>query len=171
MPKLVPLPLYAWPAARVQWQPEVMPLRPAHRLRLAVNLVNGSTLAGLLLAFAGRSRPAAAPGGLAVAYRVRLPMRTDAFCLGNVILTRRDPASLPGDSRLLAHEARHATQYACRGGLVMLPLYGIAAALSWALTGNPGSLNVFERRAGLADGGYPNPGLRPALTPLTRRPR
>jgi hypothetical protein len=74
-----------------------------------------------------------------------------------VILTRRDPASLTGDSRLFAHEARHATQYACCGGPVMLPLYRIAAGLSWALTGNLGSLNVFERRAGLADGGDPDP--------------
>jgi hypothetical protein len=47
-------------------------------------------------------------------------------------------------------------------------LYGIAATLSWALTGNLGLLNVFERRAGLADGGYPDPELRPALVPLTR---
>jgi hypothetical protein len=45
-------------------------------------------------------------------------------------------------------------QYAWCGGLVMLPLYGGAALLSWALTGDFGARNVFERRAGLADGGY-----------------
>jgi hypothetical protein len=43
----------------------------------------------------------------------------------------------------------------------MLPLYGIAAALSWALTGDFGSRNVFERRAGLFDGGYAEKDLRP----------
>ena len=144
-------------------------MRPAHRLRLAVNLANGSTLGGLLLAAAGRSRPAAAPGGLAVAYRVRLPMRSDTFCVGNVILTRLGPAGLAPGGRLFAHEARHATQYACCGGLVMLPMYGLAAALSWALTGNIGSLNVFERRAGLAAGGYPGPRLRPAVRRVLRR--
>ena len=45
----------------------------------------------------------------------------------------------------------------------MLPLYFIAAGLSWALTGDFGSRNVFERRAGLADGGYHDRPLRPAL--------
>ncbi len=144
-------------------------MRPAHRLRLAVNLANGSTLGGLALAAAGRSRLTAAPGGLTVAHQVRLPMRSDTFCVGNVILTRLDPDGLAPDGRLFAHESRHATQYACCGGLVMLPLYGLAAALSWALTGNTGSLNVFERRAGLADGGYPGPRLRPAVRRALRR--
>jgi hypothetical protein len=54
-------------------------------------------------------------------------------------------------------------QYAWCGGLVMLPLYGGAALLSWALTGDFGARNVFERRAGLADGGYSAKGLRPIL--------
>ena len=48
----------------------------------------------------------------------------------------------------------------------MVPLYLAAAAVSWALTGDTGSRNVFERRAGLADGGYTDKPLRPAL----RRP-
>ena len=42
-------------------------------------------------------------------------------------------------------------------------LYFVAAGLSWALTGDFGSRNVFERRAGLADGGYHDRPLRPAL--------
>lgn len=144
-------------------------MRAAYRLRLAVNIANGSTLGGVLLAVFGRAGLAAGPDGLTVAYQVRLPMRSDAFCVGNVILTRLDRASLAPGSRLLAHEARHATQYACCGGLVMLPLYGIAAAVSWALTGNLGSGNPFERRAGLAEGGYQDRGLRPALRRASAR--
>jgi hypothetical protein len=68
----------------------------------------------------------------------------------------------PG-SRLFRHEARHATQFACCGGVVMVPLYLAAAGLSWALTGDFGARNVFERRAGLADGGYAGKPLRPVL--------
>jgi hypothetical protein len=71
--------------------------------------------------------------------------------------------------RLFAHEARHATQYACCG-VLMLPLYGIAAAASWALCGDFGSRNVFEQRAGLADGGYPEKDLRPVLRRRMSRP-
>jgi hypothetical protein len=42
----------------------------------------------------------------------------------------------------------------------MVPLYLLAAAASWALTGDFGARNVFERRAGLADGGYTDKPLR-----------
>ena len=45
-----------------------------------------------------------------------------------MILTRRDDID-PG-SRLFRHEARHATQYAWSGGLVMAPLYLAAAGAS-----------------------------------------
>ena len=45
----------------------------------------------------------------------------------------------------------------------MVPLYLAAAAVSWALTGDFGARNVFERRAGLADGGYTDKPLRPGL--------
>jgi len=48
-------------------------------------------------------------------------------------------------------------------GVVMVPLYLVAASVSWALTGDTGCRNVFERRAGLADGGYTDKPLRPAL--------
>jgi len=50
----------------------------------------------------------------------------------------------------------------------MLPLYFIAAAASWVLTGDFTARNVFERRAGLADGGYADRPLRPAMARLTR---
>jgi hypothetical protein len=145
-------------------------MRPAYRLRRAVNIANGSTLGGLLVAAVGRARLAPGGDGLTVAHRLRLPMRSDAFCVGNVILTRLDAARLPPDGPLFAHEARHATQYACCGGLVMLPMYGIAAAVSWMLTGSIGARNVFERRAGLADGGYQDSDLRPAVRRANRKP-
>ncbi len=84
-----------------------------------------------------------------------------AFCLGNVIVTRGEVID-PG-SRLFRHEARHATQFAWCGGLAMLPLYLAAAGVSWVLTGDFGARNVFERQAGLADGGYTSKPLRPVL--------
>src|SRR6266542_3730161 len=111
-------------------------MRHAYRLRRAVNIANGSTLGGLLVAAVGRARFAPGPDGLTVAHRLRLPMRS----------------------------------YACCGGLVMLPMYGIAAAMSWMLTGSIGARNVFERRAGLADGGYQDSDLRPAVRRAIRKP-
>src|SRR5712664_2479073 len=88
--------------------------------------------------------------------------------------------NLANGSTLFRHEARHATQYACCGGVVMVPLYLAAAAASWALTGDFGARNVFERRAGLAEGGYTDKPLRPPsggpragqwLRPASRRRR
>jgi hypothetical protein len=137
-------------------------MRPRHRVRLAVNLLNGSTLAGLAVSLAGRSRLARFPDGLLVGTGYRLPVPpAPAFTLGNVILTRHDV--LGRDSTLLRHEARHATQYAWCAGLLMLPLYFAAAAVSWLLSGDVGAWNVFERGAGLADGGYAAVPLRAIL--------
>jgi hypothetical protein len=130
--------------------------------RAWINLANGSTLAGLAVAALGGARVARSADRLFVGTGYRLPVPpAPAFCLGNVIVTR-----LPGldpSSVLFRHEARHATQYACCGGVAMVPLYLVAASVSWALTGDTGSRNVFERRAGLADGGYTDKPLRPAL--------
>ncbi len=53
----------------------------------------------------------------------------------------------------------------------MLPLYGIAAGVSWVLTGDSGARNVFEQRAGLADGGYSEKDLRPLLRITQSRSR
>ena len=104
------------------------------------------------------------PDRLFVGTGYRLPVPpAPAFCLGNVIITRLDGLT----PELLRHEARHATQYACCGGVLMVPLYLVAAAVSWALTGDTGSRNVFERRAGLADGGYTD---KPLRRPLRRGP-
>ncbi len=139
------------------------PRTPWQRLRLAVNLVNGSTIFGVVVAKAGGARLTRGPDGLltATGYRPPVPV-APAFTVGNVIIVnRRHPHPLP--AAVFAHEARHATQYAWCGGLLMLPLYFIAVGTSWALCGNIGAWNVFERQAGLADGGYPRRPLRPAL--------
>jgi hypothetical protein len=144
----------------------------AHRARLAVNLVNGSTAAGVLVAAAGRARLRRGRDGLLIGDGYRLPLPdAPAFTVGNVVLTRMDAATLATarDGRLLAHEARHATQYACCGGLLMLPAYFAAAGWSWALTGDFGARNVFERRAGLADGGYSERPVRPGILAWQRR--
>jgi hypothetical protein len=96
----------------------------------------------------------------ATGYRLPVPL-APAFCLGNVILTRDD--DIDPASPLFGHEARHATQYAWSGGVVMVPLYLMAAGVSWALTGDFGARNIFERLAGLADGGYTDKPLRSGL--------
>jgi hypothetical protein len=139
-------------------------MRAAHRVRLVANLVNGSTLAGVLVAAAGRARLSSGGDGLLIGDRYRLPLPpAPAFCLGNVIMTRNERDALLREEALLAHEARHATQFAWCAGLVMLPLYFTSAGVSWVLTGDFGSRNIFERRAGLTDGGYADCPLRPAL--------
>ena len=131
-------------------------------MRQAVNLANGSTLAGLGVAALGCAAVSRSADGLFTGTGYRLPVPSaPAFCLGNVIMTRGDGID-PG-SPLFGHEARHATQFACCGGLVMIPLYLAAAGVSWALTGDFGARNVFERRAGLADGGYQDKPLRRQL--------
>jgi hypothetical protein len=131
-------------------------------MRQVVNLVNGSTLAGLGVAAFCCAAIARSADGLFTGTRYRLPVPpAPAFCLGNVIVSRGDRID-PG-SPVFRHEARHATQFAWCGGVVMIPLYLAAAGVSWALTGDFGARNVFERRAGLADGGYPDKPLRPVL--------
>jgi len=134
-------------------------MRPWLRARQVVNLANGSTLAGLGVAALGRAAIARSADGLFASTGYRLPVPpAPAFCLGNVIVTRRDFIE-PG-SRLFRHEARHATQFAWCGGVIMIPLYLAAAGVSWALTGDFGARNPFERLAGLADGGYADAPLR-----------
>ena len=135
-------------------------MRASHRLRLGLNLVNGSTLSGLAVARLGRARlSASGRGGLLTGTGYRLPVPSaPAFTLGNVIITRRP--WIDADSDLFRHEARHATQYAWCGGLLMLPLYFAAAGGSWLLSGDVGAWNPFERLAGLADGGYRDRPLR-----------
>jgi hypothetical protein len=137
------------------------------RLRQIANLLNGSTLLGLLLAAAARTAVDSGPRGLLIAtgYRWRLPF-AGAFTVGNVVLFRAGPDEALANPALLGHEERHSTQYACCLGMPFLPLYFLAAGWSLWRTGNPASGNFFERNAGLRAGGYldlrvdgnPNPG-------------
>jgi hypothetical protein len=143
-------------------------MRPRLRVRQAVNLVNGSTLTGLGLAALGGAEIARSVDGLVTGTGYRLPVPpAPAFCLGNVIITRSEGID-PG-SPVWRHEARHATQFAWCGGVVMVPAYLAAAGVSWVLTGDFGSRNVFERLAGLADGGYTDKPLRPAIGRIAAR--
>lgn len=140
-------------------------MRAGLRARQLVNLANGSTLAGLGVAALGGARVARSADGLFLGTSYRLPVPTaPAFCLGNVIVTRLDGLA----PEIFRHEARHATQFACCGGVLMVPLYLAAVAVSWALTGDFGARNVFERRAGLADGGYTDTPLRPSIRRASR---
>jgi hypothetical protein len=131
-------------------------MRATHGLRLAINLVNLSTPLGLLIAVAGRARLRGGGEGLVLASGYRLPVPSaPAFTVGNVIVLRLDADTLARRPTLLVHEARHATQYACCLGVPMLPLYFLAAGWSWLRVRDFSTHNVFERLAGLEDGGYP----------------
>ena len=130
-------------------------MRTGLRVRQVVNWVNLSTPLGLLVAALGRARVDRGTDGLLLArgYRLRVPT-APAFTVGNVVVLRIEDDALARRPRLLLHEARHATQYAWCVGPLMLPLYGLAAAWSWLRSRDPVSHNVFERLAGLEDGGY-----------------
>lgn len=143
-------------------------VKPAHRVRQVVNLVNLSTLIGLLLAVVGARRPIVrAPHGLLVAGGYRLPLPdAPAFTMGNVILVRGATADLLQRDRLLRHEERHSTQYAYCLGPFMVVAYLVCAGASLAMCGDPASYNPFERLASLADGGYVK---RPMWAFLRRR--
>ena|SRR5690625_1723929 len=131
------------------------------RARQWVNIVNVSTALGLLVGLVGRVRFARGPDGLICGHGYRLPIPPAlAFTVGNVVLLRIDEEALVRRPMLLAHEARHATQYAWCLGPVMLVLYALAAGWSFVLTGDPASRNVFERDAGLRAGGYMEKPLR-----------
>jgi len=129
-------------------------VRRALRVRQVANWLNLSTPLGLLLARLARARTTSGPDGLVLAhdYRLRVPS-APAFTVGNVVLVRGDDV-LGRRPRLLAHESRHATQYAVCVGPLLIPLYGLAALWSWLRAGDPATYNVFERLAGLEDGGY-----------------
>lgn len=130
-----------------------MPLK--FRLRAVANALNLSSATGLLLAALTATDVQKGPDGLLLGtnYRPRLPL-AGAFTVGNVIFYRAERPFIDSRPKLLAHEAAHATQYAWCLGLPFLPLYAACTAYSLWRTGDPGSRNVFERRAGLADGGY-----------------
>ena len=133
-------------------------------MRQAVNAVLGGTLLGLAAARAGSARLSPGPDLLVLAtgYRLGFP-RAVAFTVGNVVVTRLDRDALLARPALLRHEARHAGQWACWLGLPFLPAYVAASAWSWLRTGDPWSRNAFERRAGLAAGGYREAPTRPLI--------
>ncbi|WFR85131.1 hypothetical protein [Arthrobacter sp. Y-9] len=127
------------------------------KTRAALNWVNLSTLLGLAVARAARCDVDRGPEGLWLArdYPWAFPAG-GAFTVGSVILARPG-LSVESNPRLLAHEARHAWQYAACLGLPFLPLYGLCAAYSVWRTGSPALSNPFERDAGLEAGGYIGP--------------
>ncbi|CAB4850164.1 unannotated protein [freshwater metagenome] len=125
----------------------------ALRVRQIINALNLSTVLGLIVAKSLGASLHRGPDGLVIATGARGSFpRASAFTIGNVIVAR---GSLPG-SDLQRHEARHSSQWACCV-VAFLPLYMMASVWSYFRAGNHFSHNVFERRAGLAEGGYPEP--------------
>lgn len=134
------------------------------RLRSALNWMNGSTLLGVVGAKLVGCELRSGPHGLIFAHRYspRLP-KASAFTVGNVVLFRAGSEEAARRPHLVAHEARHSTQYALCLGVPFFPAYFFCAGVSWLLTGDPASRNPFERAAGLHEGGYVERPLRPAL--------
>ena len=129
-----------------------------NRVRRTANLLNGSTLLGLLLARLGRAHVEPGPGDLRLAFGYRSPVpapNAPAVTVGDVVLLRIDRADLATRPGLLAHEGRHAVQWAWWAGpLGFLPAYLLASLWSWLLVGDFATRNPFEVQAGLGDGGY-----------------
>ncbi|WP_375405685.1 hypothetical protein [uncultured Amnibacterium sp.] len=120
------------------------------------NIVNLSTVLGLLLARLGRARVRSGPHGLLLAEGVRLPFPdVGAVTIGNVVLTTGLFADLVRAlPRVLDHESRHASQWLRWGGLPFLPAYLLGVAWSLLIARDRAAGNPFERAAGLEDGGY-----------------
>ncbi len=143
------------------------------RLRTVLTAVNGTTLAGLVLARASGATIRRGRDGVLIAenFAGRYPRQT-CFTVGSVIITRRTAEWLLHEqhTELLGHETRHVSQYALLGPLFW-PAYWLACGWSYALTGSYGARNVFERHAGLAAGGYADGPLRPWAVRLIRSRR
>ena len=108
-------------------------------MRQAVNLANGSTLAGLGVAALGRARLARGADGLFTGTGYRLPVPpAPAFCLGNVIVTRMDALDR-GLGRCSATRPGTPPSTPGAAGWSMVPLYLVAAGVSWVLTGDFGA--------------------------------
>ena len=141
-----------------------------HVARTVLTAVNGTTGVGLLLAKAAGAKVRRGRDGVLIAegYRRKVPPAT-CFTVGSVILTRRSAEWLLHVDRceLFEHESRHAGQYAVLGPLFW-PAYWIACGYSYALTGSYGTRNAFEKRAGLASGGYQEKPLRPWAARLVK---
>ena len=145
-------------------------MRPA--VRSVLTAVNGTTAAGLVLAWLTGATVRRGRDGVLIAegYKLRVPPAS-CFTVGSVILTKRTAEWLLAEERaaLLAHESRHAGQYAVLGPLFW-PAYWLACGWSISVSRSFGARNVFERRAGLRDGGYPEDlPLRPWVHKALRR--
>ena len=131
----------------------------ATRVRRLANLVNLSTPLGLLVARMGGAHVRPGQSGLWYAEGYALPFPVaGAFTVGNVVIIRGTATQL--GPRGLAHEERHTWQYVVCGTF-FLPLYLLATGWSWVRTGDRAARNVFERDAGLGDGGYTDVPVRP----------
>jgi hypothetical protein len=133
-----------------------MALQPRHELRRLGNWANLSTPLGLAVARVGGATVSAGPRGLLLAegYRLGFPLAS-AFTVGNVLITAdRWPVLMEQRPTLLQHEESHTWQWFGCLGLPFLPAYATAMAWSVLRTGDRAAANVFERRAGLALGGY-----------------
>ena len=130
-------------------------------VKVVGNFVNLSSVAGLAVGAIGRARFSRGPRGLFYAngYKLGFPI-AGAFTIGNVVLSKHEVSYFDSALRV-KHEERHSWQYFCLLGLPMLPFYGVAAAVSWLLTGDPASRNLFERLANLKDGGYVERPIQP----------
>lgn len=126
-----------------------------HVVKLVGNVLNLSTLAGILVGVVGRARFSRGPRGMfyATGYKLGFPVAS-AFTLGNLIVSKHDRQYFDARPVLVKHEERHSWQYFCLVGLPLLPLYLLAAAWSWLRTGDFASRNLFERLADLKDGNY-----------------
>lgn len=134
----------------------IRPQTPGQWLRWVGNFINLSTPMGLLVATVGRAEIRRGPRGLYLGehYRLKFPV-AGAFTIGNVITTASTWEELSArHPDLLAHEEGHTWQYLACLGLPFYPLYGVTMAWSMLRTGDRAAANFFERRAGLATGGY-----------------
>ncbi|MGH3460347.1 MAG: hypothetical protein ACRDP9_02630 [Kribbellaceae bacterium] len=145
-------------------------------VKQVINVLNLATPLGLGVAFLGRARISRGPRGLFFAngYRIKFPV-AGAFTIGNMVLSKHDRDYFDRDPGLVRHEERHSWQYLLLIGTPFLLLYVLAAGWSWLRTGDFASRNLFERWAGLADGGYEEHPPRSLLVALrsarrSRRP-
>lgn len=135
-------------------------MKASRVLRHIINLASGISLFGALLGTLTRGRPHwHLEHGLLIFHNCHLRWPyASAVTFGDVVLVLSPPirwatvADLP--PQLLVHEARHASQYAWVLGFPYFPLYWLACAYSWVITGDHWSRNPFEVRAGLHAGGY-----------------
>lgn len=128
----------------------------AWKIRRIGNLINGSTVTGLLIARVGSARLKHGPRGMIVAegYRLKFPV-AGAFTVGNVVISGSTVPRLVGrHPQVMLHEEAHSWQWFWLLGAPFLPLYLVAMGWSVLRTGSLARANLFEVLAGLERGGY-----------------